>query len=273
VYHQKQTKDQESQLSRRGRKPLISEDNLLGEIRCILKETEALGFCGEGYRKVWAKLRFKGLRADKERVRLIMGKNNLLAPHRQRNAKGPRHHDGTIIPMAPNLMWGTDATATHTMAHGNVTVFAAVDHFTGECVGIHAAIIGDRFEALEPLRQGIATYYGRHGKEAAKGLLVRHDHGSQYMSKHFQKELKFYGIESSPSFVRSPEGNGVIERFFRTLKEQLLWVKHFYDVEELRRALHEFKDKYNNHWIMQRHNYQTPKQVRDEWLAGMMKAA
>jgi len=39
---------------------------------------------------------------------------------------------------------------------------------------------------------------------------------------HFQKELAFLGIESSPAFVRAPECNGCAERFIRTLKENLL---------------------------------------------------
>jgi len=132
--------------SRRGRKPIICDDILLLEIRKIIREAQENGFSGEGYRKVWVRLRFKGLKADKERVRKIMCDNNLLAPHRLGKPRGPSSHSGTIIPIAPNLMWGTDATATYTSFHGNVTVFAAVDHFTGECVGIHAAIVGNLFE-------------------------------------------------------------------------------------------------------------------------------
>src|SRR3712207_9590360 len=50
-------------------------------------------------------------------------------------------------------------------------------------------------------------------KEIARGLAVRHDHGSQYMSDAFQQELAFPGIASSPAFVRAPEGNGCAERF------------------------------------------------------------
>ena len=45
----------------------------------------------------------------------------------------------------------------------------------------------------------------------------------------FQQEVAFFGIESSPSFVREPEGNGVAERFIRTLKENVLWVRSFDD--------------------------------------------
>lgn len=48
---------------------------------------------------------------------------------------------------------------------------------------------------------------------------------------------RFLGITSSPAFIRAPEGNGVAERFIRTLKEQLLWVRTFPTVEELRQAL------------------------------------
>src|SRR4029077_7303996 len=43
-----------------------------------------------------------------------------------------------------------------------------------------------------------------------------------YMSGDFQAEIECLGIEASPSFVREPEGNGVAERFIRTLKENLL---------------------------------------------------
>ena len=59
----------------------------------------------------------------------------------------------------------------------------------------------------------------------------------QYMADAFQNELEFLGIESSPAFVRAPEGNGCAERFIRTLKENLLWVHTFDTVEQLRQAL------------------------------------
>lgn len=56
----------------------------------------------------------------------------------------------------------------------------------------------------------------------------------------FQAELRFLGITSSPAFMQAPEGNGVGERFIRTLKEQVLWVRTFRTVEDLRRALHDW---------------------------------
>src|SRR5262252_10107358 len=95
----------------------------------------------------------------------------------------------------------------------------------------------------------------------------------RYMSDHFQKEIAFLGIESSPAFVRTPEGNGCAERFIRTLKENLLWVRHFQTIEELRQALLAFREVYNTTWLIQRHGYLTPEQCRQKQLPSVVAAA
>ena len=149
---------------------------------------------------------------------------------------------------------------------GQTAVFVAIDHHSAECVGLHAARRGTRFDALEPLRQGVRQHFGGFAKGVAAGLFLRHDHGSQYMSDSFQNELKFLGIESSPAFVRAPEGNGCAERFIRTLKENLLWVRTFDTVEQLRLALLEFRQTYNSTWLIERHGFRTPDAVRQDQL-------
>jgi len=45
-------------------------------------------------------------------------------------------------------------TSCWTTEEGQACIFVAVDHCSLECVGIHAAKHGTRFEALEPIRQG-----------------------------------------------------------------------------------------------------------------------
>ena len=164
-------------------------------------------------------------------------------------------------------MWGTDATQIPTLDEGNAWIFFAVDHCTGECLGIHASKIGTRYEALEPIRQAVKCTFGDVAEGVAFGLSLRHDHGSQSMSRAFQEEIGFLGITSSPSFVRAPEGNGVAERFVRTLKEQLLWLRYFRTVEELREALRTFAEDYNRSWLRARHGYLTPAQVRQKFAA------
>jgi transposase InsO family protein len=240
------------------------------EIRQLL---DAPVFAGEGYRKIWARLRHKGVRTSKDRVLRLLREQQLLSPARLPEPVAANPHEGTIVTEAPDQMWGTDATATFTEAEGAVTVFAAIDHCTAECVGIHVVKKATRFEALEPIRQAVRERFGSFSGGIAAGLRLRHDHGSVYMSEDFQNEIRFIGIEPSPSFVRQPEGNGCIERFFRTLKEQLLWVRRFRDLEELRTALIDFRKRYNHHWILERLSYRTPVQAKQDFLIDLQIAA
>ena len=242
---------------------------LLDAIRAVLA---ASPFRGEGHRKVWARLRHGGVRTSKRRVLRLMREHGLLAPSRAGSPRGPRNHDGTIIPDRVDAMWGTDLTTTWT-GEGQAAVFVAVDHHSAECVGIHAARRATRFEALEPIRQGVRHSFGAFAKDVAHDLAVRHDHGSQYMSDAFQSELAFLGITSSPAFVRAPEGNGCAERFIRTLKENLLWVRTFDTVEELRQALLAFRDAYNATWLIERHGFRPPAAIRAEQLPPAALAA
>jgi transposase InsO family protein len=254
---------------RRGPAGPMADAALLEAIRTMLADSP---FHGEGHRKVWARLRYRGTRTSRRRVLRLMRENGLLAPSRIGSPRGPRAHDGTIIPKTVNTMWGTDLTTVFT-GEGQAAVFIAVDHCSAECVGIHAHARATRFEALEPIRQAVRQHFGGFAQGIAKGLAVRHDHGSQYMSDHFQKELTFLGIDSSPAFVRAPEGNGCAERFIRTLKENLLWVQTFNTIEELRQALLAFRKTYNTTWLIERHGFISPAEYRRQQLQPLAKAA
>jgi hypothetical protein len=78
---------------------------------------------------------------------------------------------------------------------------------------------------------------------------LRHDHRPQFLSHVHEAELRFLGIRSNPALLRESEGNGCAKRLIRTLKEQLLWVEPFATVEDLRRALRAFQDRYNRDWL------------------------
>ena len=247
----------------------LSDEDLAGEIRQLL---QASPFHGEGYRKLWARLRFHGIRTSRRRVLRLMREHGLLAHPRAGRPRGPRAHDGTITTERVDLMWGTDLTSVMT-GEGQAAVFITVDHCSAECVGLHASRSANRFEALEPVRQGVRERFGAFGKNVATGLALRHDHGSQYVSHHFQVEIRFLGIASSPAFVREPEGNGCAERFIRVLKENLLWIRRFATIEELRLALLAFQQTYNQSWIIERHGYRTPAQVRTDQIGQLPMAA
>ena len=194
---------------RRGPKPAISDQALLVAIEADL---EASPWEGEGYRKVWARLRVcRDIRVARKRVLRLMRENNLLSPHRCRR-RGGNPHDGEIITHAPNLMWGTDGVRVFTVDDGWGWIFTAVEHWNAECVGWHVCKRGDRFAALQPISMGLAGLYGSTAAGAARGLALRMDHGSQYLSDHFTNQIKFWGIQPSYAFVAEPQTNGVAEQ-------------------------------------------------------------
>jgi transposase InsO family protein len=71
----------------------------------------------------------------------------------------------------------------------------------------------------------------------------------------------------------SPEGNGCAERFIRTLKENLLWVRPFQTIEELRQVLLAFRETYNTTWLIERHGFLSPDEYRRRQLQPLAQAA
>ena len=246
---------------KRGPKTKLSDDELLVEIRLVLKESD---FLGEGHRKVRARLRPKGIRVGKNRVLRLMRENGLLVPVKRGRPRGDRSHSGRITTDVPNELWGTDATRFYTKRDGWCWFFVAVDHCATDVVGWHVAKKGDRWAALEPIRQGVRTHMDGFAPKIALGLGLRHDWGPQYTAHQFQGELRWLGIRSTPSYVGEPECNGVAERFMRTLKQECLYLHDFESLEEARLEIGAFIERYNREWLLERHGYRTPAQVREE---------
>lgn len=249
------------QPGKRGPKTALSDEELVEEIQTVLK---ASPFLGEGHRKVRARLAAKGIRVGRNRVLRLMREHGLLAPVRRGHPRGDRTHSGRIRTERPDELWGTDASRFRTRAEGWCWFFAAVDHCTSDVVGWHVAKKGDRWAALEPVRQGVRAHMGGFGKAIALGLGLRHDWGSQYRARQFQAEIKWLGIRSTPAYVGEPECNGVAERFMRTLKEECIHLHDFDTLEEAREVIGAFVERYNNGWLLQRHGYMTPARAREK---------
>ena len=90
----------------------MPDEALVEAIRELLA---ASPFHGEGHRKIWARLRLRGLRTAARRVRRIMKEHGLLAPHRPA-PRAAHPHDGTIVTERVDQVWGTDMTETFTTA-------------------------------------------------------------------------------------------------------------------------------------------------------------
>jgi putative transposase len=248
--------------ARRGPKPAVSDQDLLAAIRADLARSP---WTGEGHRKVWARLRaIDGIRASRKRVLRLMRDNALLSPHRVRT-RTEAAHDRRIITAAPNMMWATDATQITTVQDGKVWLFGVVEHWNAELLGWHLAKRGTRFEAVQAVGMAVRHEFGHLGAGAARGLALRHDHGSNFMADHFQNQIRFWGMSPSYAFAGEPETNGVIERFFRTLKEQIVHGRIWQTINEVRDAVRTFAARYNAEWLIAKNGHRSPNDARVAW--------
>ena len=148
--------------------------------------------------------------------------------------------DGCTTTEAPDVMWGTDATATHTAQDGLVTVFR---HRGSLRLGGHRP---PRRQARRPLR-GTRTH------PAGRPPLLRGPHPQRRprpqrparsrLPVHeppLPARTRLPRYQGQPRLRPRTRGNGVAERFIRTLKEQLLRVRDFDSLEDLNTALQEW---------------------------------
>ena len=68
-------------------------------------------------------------------------------------------------------------------------------------------------------------------------------------------------MTDDPAYPGEPEGNGCIERWIRTLKEQCLWARLYRDIDDLRQAVATFTHTYNNEWLIERLGHRTPRET------------
>ncbi len=178
--------------------------------------------------------------------------------------------DGAHDPLShlerPDVMWGTDATRFYTEREGWCWFFGAIDHHTDGLLGWHTAKLGDRWAALEPIRQGVAHAFAGFAKDIARGLRIRCHWGPQYIADAWIAEVKWLGMTITPSYVGESECNGVIERFMRTLKEQCLYLHRFDSLEQARRIIAAFIHRYNHEWLIERLGHRTPAEARADAL-------
>ena len=102
---------------------------------------------------------------------------------------------------------------------------------------------------------------------------LRHDHGSQYLTDFFQSNARFHGFAPSFALLGEPETNGVVERFHRTLKEQIIHGRSYQNLAQLRAAVATFIHTYNHHWRLEKLRYQSPIQARLAFYSAMPLAA
>ena len=255
---------------KRGPKTGLDDTALLELIRADLA---ASPFKGEGHRKVFARLKYvAGHRVGRNRILRLMRRHHLLSPHRGVTAPA-KAHDGRICTDAPNVRWATDEAKVWTVDEGWLWVFTTIEHWNAELLGHHVCKRGDRLAAYEPVAQAVERIFGHAGANAARGVELRHDHGSQYLTNYFQGQSRFHGFTPSFALVGEPETNGVVERFNRTFKEQIIHGRNYKNREELVAALSSFAELYNREWRLEKLRFRSPLEARRDYQTSIPLAA
>ena len=120
---------------------------------------------------------------------------------------------------------------------------------------------------MEPVKAAVKKIFKSLDKGVCKGtwLKLRSDHGTQYDSDDFMKEMDYLGLDMSKAYVRSPECNGCIERFNRTIEEEVFSIEQFSSLEQAQRIIETFIGNYNREWMIHRLKYMSPQEYRAEY--------
>ena len=247
--------------SRPGPRTEHSDDHVIEAARETLASPL---FHGEGYKKVRKRLlEYKGIRVGKERLLRLMRENDLLAKERPVPNGSSRVHDGEIITEAPDRMWACDFKEWRTL-EGKLWMLTMLDHFDSGVIHHRTPDSPTMEPSMDLVRTSVKKRYGKVEKGICEGtgLYLRTDHASSFTGERFEKEVEFMGLEFSRAFVRSPECNGVIERFHETIKDQIGVRIESSGKEEARSIIDKFMADYNEHWLLHRLDLKSPNQYR-----------
>jgi hypothetical protein len=86
------------------------------------------------------------------------------------------------------------------------------------------------------------------------------------MAENFQKQIRSRGISPSDAFVGEPETNGVMERLFRTLKEQIVHGRVFQTIDEARDAVRACAAREAAAWLIAKEGLRSPRVAGAVWL-------
>lgn len=237
-----------------GRKCPVSGN---ADLRCLVRELCDMPRHGSyGYRRIWALLRRKGHKINKETVRRMMHRMGLSKPKIRYKPKRPRRIE-KMRPVEPNRGWQIDMTSFVLSDMTTLYLVLVTDCCTRRIVGWTLDRRCRAGEWISALRMGLESQ-GLVSKELCRGLVVRSDNGSQPCSKKYVEYLGKAGVRGQYTGYNAPDDNAYVERVIRTVKEEEIWPNLYDSVSEAIGAIEDYINFYNNERIHSALDYLTP---------------
>ena len=207
-----------------------------------------------GYRRMAKELAY--LHVTRKQIRRIMKKAGLRAiyPGLQlsKPAKGSKKYPYLLRGMniwLPNQVWATDITYIK-LSGGYVYLVAIIDLYSRKILSWQVSNTMDAQFCVSALEEALAKY-------GVPGIFNT-DQGSQFTSDAFVSVLESHGIQISMDGVNRALDNIRVERFWRSLKYEDLYIKDYRTMTELKTGLARYIKFYNSERFHQSLEYETP---------------
>jgi len=214
-----------------------------------------------GYRRVWALLRFgQGREVNRKKVYRIM-KLKGWTTHQRRVTPRPRVRGSRSVAASSNARWAMDLTHVYCGEDGWGHLVAVIDCHDREIVGWEFALRGRAKEAERALEEACINRFGTL-RVVGNGPVIRSDNGLVFLSKRFRQACRFYRLTQEFVTPYTPKQNGVVERFFRSLKEECVWQHLSESYREAKSTISRWIRWYNEERPHQALGYLSPSRYR-----------
>ena len=217
-----------------------------------------------GSRMMRSMLVNEGVLIGRRHVRALMRHMGIEAlyrrPRTSRPAPGHKIHPYLLRDLAiarPNQVWASDITYIP-MAHGFVYLVVVLDWFSRRALSWRISITMDTDFCIEAVEEALE----RHGRPE----IFNTDRGSQFTSEAFTGLLARNATAISMDGKGAWRDNVFVERLWRTVKYEEVYLRAYESVPEARRLIGRYLDFYNAGRPHSRHGGRTPDQV---WFANL----
>jgi putative transposase len=217
-----------------------------------------------GYRRIWAHLKYvDGLAVNRKRVFRLMQKHELVVKPDTRLKAIRTQQRSKPRPTCPRQWWGIDMTKVMVEGFGWMYIVAVLDWYTKKIVGYYAGIQCRSCHWLEALSDAVNSELPNGVRDSELSLMS--DNGSQPTSVAFMKACREMGIKQAFTSYGNPKGNADTERVFRTMKEELLWLREWHSPFELTETLSAWVESYNRSYLHSSLGYKSPMKFEEEY--------
>jgi putative transposase len=241
--------------SKAGRR-LRDSSELEGMLQVLIREHPTYG-----YRRLWALLRNRlGIRANRKRIYRILKAKRWLV-HQRRVTPRPRVKASVSRTTQSDRRWAMDMTHVDCGRDGWAHLVGVIDCHDRELLGWEFALRGRAKEAERAIEEACIARFGTL-RPPGETPVVRSDNGLIFQSRRFRAACRDYRLSQEFITPYTPEQNGIIERFFRSLKEECVWQNSFHSFAEAKAAIRQWIEWYNTGRPHQSLGYRSPREFR-----------